>query len=217
MIYAAKINTFPGFPQWGWPGVEQEPGKLWLTVWSCTSFQPEREGGSWRDNGSSGPSPDLWHCHCKQDLTSHHLVWGAPPGPGSQGRGVLGAHAPVTMSPWSSHDQAMLPAPSASSLHDRLAAGLRQPVCHPWQQSTSHSQGRLQPCLQPGTLGCGWGSRNVGWGRPSSWSWAWPSGEETSPAGKLCCSQSRNLLPYLNRQRFCSWCWQHPQQSIFSR
>lgn len=107
MIYAAKINTFPCFPQWGWPGVEQEPGKLWLTAWSCTSFQPEREGRSCRDNGSSGPSPDLWHCHCKQDLTSHHLVWGAPPGPGSQGRGaalgVLGAHAPVTMSPWSSH------------------------------------------------------------------------------------------------------------------
>lgn len=107
MIRAAKMNTFLGFHPWGCPGVEQELGKLWLTVWPCTSFQPKREGGSWRDNGSSGPSPDLWHRHCKQDLTSHNLAWGAPPAPGSRGRGaalgVLGAHAPVTVSleqPW---------------------------------------------------------------------------------------------------------------------
>lgn len=103
------------------------------------------KGGSWRDSGSTGPSPDLWHHHRKQDLNSRDLLRGAPPVPNSQGRGAVaggvGAPAPVTEPPLEQPRPGRAPSPICflpARLLRRQPADGRPTACTslfviPWQ------------------------------------------------------------------------------------
>ena len=107
----------------------------------------------------------LLQVYFKQDLDSHDLLRGAPPGPNSQGRGAalrgVGAHTPATEPPLEQPRPGRAPSPicflSARPLRrqpaDRQPAGRRPaPAClsSPGRQSTTRSQGRLRLHLQPG-------------------------------------------------------------------
>lgn len=169
MIRAAKTNTFPRFPPWGCPGVEREPCKRWLTVWSCTSLHPEQEGEGWRDSGSTGPSPGslqggsrlLW-------LTARRTPRPKLPGKRSCSGGRRCSDG---ASPGAAMTRACCRPPPLSLCPTTPQAACRrppdgphEPVClsSPGRQSTRRPQGRLWPQRAHGG-----GGRSLGWGRPS--------------------------------------------------
>lgn len=169
--------------------------------WQCGPTLLSIPNGRGKVEGAVGTLV-LLQVYFKQDLNSHDLLQGAPPGPTSQGRGAalggVSARAPVTEPP------------------------LEQPgphrfICHPLAGRAPRDlkAGSGQACSQA----CRTTAEEAGVRAGADlarWSWAWPAGEETSLAGELCCNRSRNLLAHLNRQRFCSRCCQQPQRGIFS-
>lgn len=174
MICAAKTNTFPGFPQRGCPGVEREPCKRWLTVWSSTSLHPEQEGKGWRDSGSTGPSPGLLQGGSRLLwLTARHTSRPKLPGKrscsgGRRGSDGAGPGAATTRACSRPCPPSLCPtAPQAA--RRRPPDGPHEPVClsSPGRQSTRRPQGRLRPRLRPGARAHGGGGRSPGWGRPS--------------------------------------------------
>ena len=168
MTHVAKVNTFRGFSQWGCPGVEEEPCQLGLAVWSCTSFHPEQEGGSWRGGGSTGLSPGVLQ-------PGPQLPWltprrtSRPRLPGKRccsggSRCPCAETEPPQEQPWPGR----APGPGcflpAWRLRGQPAAGwlmARTSLCHPRQ--AEHRAGASHACSQE--IRARLWKRGLGWGR----------------------------------------------------